>query len=136
MLPLRRHGWARGGDGIGAPHLRALVLAVENTQPAFSRAVVDLLPYCGQEVTVDGLMIADSDFPIDNIYLVQRIRAGTGDWTRANRFTEVWAQRNPGAGGKGPWFRRDPRILSLIDRDGYLGLGPEANAAFIAGTAE
>ena len=38
----------------------------------------------------------------------------------------------PAFTGDGPWFRRDPRILSAIAADGYLGLGPEADREFIA----
>ncbi len=108
-----------------------LVMALKNNQPAFTGAVVDLLPYCGQEVAVDGLMIEDEDFPIKNVYLVQRIKTNDGDWRKASQFTKVWAAQNPDAKGKGPWFRRDPRIKALIAEEGYLGLGLETDAEFI-----
>ena len=120
----RQLGLKRAADGV-------TVLVMKSSQPAFTGAVVDLLPYCGQEVTVDGLMIEDEDFPISNVYLVQRVKAADADWARANQFTKVWAKENPEAKGKGPWFRRDPRILSEIARDGYLGLGAETDKAFI-----
>lgn len=107
-----------------------LVMALKNNQPAFTGAVVDLLPFCGQDITVDGLMINDTDFPINNVYLVQRIKAGDADWTKASQFTKVWAAENPDAAGKGPWFRRDPRIAARIAEDGYLGLGLETDEAF------
>jgi hypothetical protein len=113
----------RAADGV-------MVMALKNNQPAFTGAVVDLLPYCGQDVTVDGLMINDTDFPIDNVYLVQRIKAGEADWQKASRFTKVWAENNPDAKGRGPWFRRDPRINALIAQEGYLGLGLEVDEAF------
>jgi hypothetical protein len=109
-----------------------LVLAVKNNQPIFTGAVIDLMPYCGQDVTVDGLMINDSDFPINNIYLVQRIKTASDDWATANAFTRVWDERNPDAAGDGPWFRRDPRVNAEIAKDGYLGLGLETDEAFIA----
>lgn len=108
-----------------------LVLVTKNNQPAFTGAVVDLLGYCGQDVTVDGLMINDEDFPINNIYLVQRIKAEGADWAKASQFTKEWAKENPEAKGKGPWFRRDPRILAEISKDGHLGLGLETDKAFI-----
>lgn len=120
----RQLGLLRSADNV-------LVMATKNNQPAFTGAVVDLLPYCGQQVTVDGLMINDEDFPINNIYLVQRVKAGDADWTKASQFTKVWAAENPDAKGKGPWFRRDPRILAEIEKDGYLGLGKDTDAAFI-----
>ena len=108
-----------------------LVMATKNSQPAFTGAVVDLLPYCGQDVTVDGLMIDDPDLNARNIYLVQRIKTADADWTKAGQFTKVWAAENPDAKGKGPWFRRDPRILAEIAKDGYLGLGLETDKAFM-----
>ncbi len=119
----RQLGLLREADG-------ALVMATKNNQPAFTGAVVDMLPYCGQDVTVDGLMINDEDFPIRNIYLVQRVKTADADWATANAFTRVWAENNPDAAGEGPWFRRDPRINALIERDGYLGLGLETDKAF------
>ena len=118
----RQLGILRAADGV-------LTLAVKNNQPAFTGAVVDLLPYCGQEVTADGLLIEDPDLGATNIYLVQRVRTGGGDWQSANRWTKVWAETAPE--GKGQWFRRDPRIAAEIAKDGYLGLGPDTDAAFI-----
>ena len=120
----RQLGLLRAADGT-------LVMVLKNNQPAFTGAVVDLMPYCGQDVTVDGLMIDDEDFPINNIYLVQRSKAGDADWTKASQFTKVWAEENPDAEGKGPWFRRDPRILAQIEKEGYLGLGLETDKEFI-----
>ncbi|MEM6303979.1 MAG: hypothetical protein AAF744_04620 [Pseudomonadota bacterium] len=109
----------------------AIVMVMKNSQPAFSGAVVDLLPYCGQAVKVDGLMIEDPDFPIRNIYLVQRIKTAEADWARANQFTKVWAAENPEATGRGPWFRRDPRIAEEIAKEGYLGLGLDVDGPFL-----
>ncbi|QUJ78021.1 hypothetical protein KDD17_10930 [Sulfitobacter albidus] len=109
-----------------------LVLPMKNGQPAFSGAAVDLLPYCNQTIEVDGLMIDDPDLGAQNIYLVQRIKADGADWVAANQWTKEWAKANPDAAGKGPWFRRSPRIKAEIEENGYLGLGPEADAAFIA----
>jgi hypothetical protein len=59
-----------------------------------------------------------------NIYLVQKIRlVGDDEWVKANRWTKDWAENNPEADGKGPWFRRDPRVLAEIATEGYFGLG-------------
>ncbi len=107
-----------------------IVLAMKNSQPAFSGAASDLAPFCNQVVEVDGLMIDDEDFPVNNIYLVQTIKAAGTDAVKANQFTKKWAAKNPDAGGKGPWFRRDPRIKEIIGREGYLGLGLEADAKY------
>ena len=42
-----------------------------------------------------------------------------------------WAAAHPDAKGKGPWFRRDPRVTAEIEAEGYLGLGQETDEAFI-----
>lgn len=119
----RQLGLKRSVDGV-------LVLAVKNNQPAFSGAATDLVPWCNQTVQVDGLMIEDADLGAKNLYLVQTIQPAGGEKVKANQFTKKWAEDNPEATGKGPWFRRDPRIKEVIAREGYLGLGLEADALY------
>lgn len=123
----RQMGLLREADG-------ALVLALKNGQPVFSGAVADLHPFCGRMVEVDGLLVGDPEMTPAKFYQVQRIReVNAADWTRANRFTEAWASRNPdAAAAPGPWFRKDPRVNARIAEDGYLGLGLETDRAFIA----
>lgn len=120
----RQIGLIRSADNV-------MVLPLKNNQPAFTGAATDLVPYCGLTVQVDGLMITDEDFPVTNVYLVQRVKTQNGEWSKASQATKVWAKQFPEAKGKGPWFRRDPRIKEIIKREGYLGLGPEIDAAFI-----
>lgn len=109
-----------------------LVLPLKNTQPAFTGAAQELAPYCGQAVEVDGLMITDEDLGAQNVYLVQFIRAeGAEEWSKADQWTKDWAAANPEAAGKGPWFRRDPRVQAEIAREGWLGLGLETDDAFL-----
>ena len=115
----RQLGLVRSVDGV-------LVYPNKNSQAAFTGAAVELLPYCGQEVEVDGLLLEDDYVGAINIYLVQTIRpVGEDEWVKANQWTKVWAENNPDAAGKGPWFRRDPRVLAEIAREGYFGLGLE-----------
>lgn len=122
----RQLGLVRSVDGV-------LVFPNKNGQPAFTGAVQELLPYCGQDVEVDGLMIEDDYVGAVNIYLVQMIRAlDEEEFTRANRWTTVWAENHPDAAGSGPWFRRDPRVLAEIAEEGYFGLGLEADQEIIA----
>ena len=115
----------RAADGV-------MVLPLKNAQSAFNGAVADLAPFCGQVVDVDGLLIDDPEIGAVNVYLVQRIRPEGGEWRAANTWTDDWAERNPGREGPGPWFRRDPRVLGEIEREGYLGLGDAVDEAFIA----
>lgn len=123
----RQLGLLREADGM-------LVLVAKNAQAAFTGGARELAPYCGQMVEVDGNLVGDPELTQTKFYQVQRIRpVGSDDWVAANRWTKVWNEANPEAAkGKGPWFRKDPVILEQIETKGYLGLGLEADAAFIA----
>ncbi|WP_375554414.1 hypothetical protein [Roseovarius mucosus] len=122
---VRQLGLLRDADNV-------LVYPNKNAQAAFSGAAVDILPFCGKQVEVDGLLIEDPDLKATNIYLVQKIRAlGDAEWTAANRWTDVWAENHPEADGKGPWFRRDPRVNAEIAAHGYTGIGVEEEQQFI-----
>lgn len=126
----RQIGLLRDADGV-------LIYPNKNAQTSFNGAGADLLPYCGQQVEVDGLMIEDTDVPVQNVYLVQKIRvAGDAEWSRANQWTKVWAKNHPDSEGKGPWFRRDPRVLAAIEATGYLGLGLDIDEAYIKEQSE
>ena len=121
----RQLGLLRTADDV-------MVFPLKNNQPVFSGAATDLLPYCGQTVEVDGLLIEDPDLNATNLYLVQTVTTQDGMVNKANQWTKEWAKANPDAAGNGPWFRRDPRINDIIAREGYLGLGLEADAEYIA----
>jgi hypothetical protein len=119
----RQLGLLRSVDGV-------LVYPNKNSQTVFTGATVELLPYCGQEVEVDGLELYDEDLGAVNIYLVQKIRrVGEDEWVTANNWTKSWNEANADATGRGPWFRRDPRIVAEIAAEGYFGLGIEEDEA-------
>lgn len=122
----RQLGLLREADDV-------LVFPTKNGQPLFTGAATDLAPYCGKVIEVDGLLTGGGEVSAGaaKVYQIQRLREVGGEWARANRWTKEWAKRNPDATGRGPWYRRDPRITGEIARDGYLGLGPEADTAFI-----
>lgn len=121
----RQMGLVREADG-------KLIMPLKNRQAAFTGAATDLHPFCGKTVEVDGLFVGDEDTVPVKVYMVQLIRErGAADWVKTNRWTRDWAAANPEAKGKGPWFRRDPRVKAKIAESGYLGLGAEADAAFI-----
>ena len=121
----RQLGLLRAADG-------ALTFPNKNAQPLFTGAAIELQPFCGQDVEVDGLLLEDPDLGARNVYLVQRIRAvGDEEWTEATRWTDVWAEGNPDAADDGPWYRRDPRVNAMIEEGGHLGLGPEQEEAFL-----
>ena len=108
-----------------------MVLPLKNSQAAFTGAGNELQPFCGMNVEVDGLLVEDEDLSAKNFYMLQKIRIdGDEKWTKANHWTKEWKTANPNAKGKGPWFRRDPRVKAAIAENGYLGLGHETDEAF------
>ena len=120
----RQMGLLRSADNV-------LVLVMKNSQPNFMGGARDLALYCNQTVEVDGLLIDDPDLNAKNIYLVQRIKPeGSEEWVKTNKGSKLWAADHPEAKGKGPWFRRDPRVKEIIAEEGYLGLGLEEDAVY------
>ena len=122
----RQIGLLRAADGV-------LVFPNKNAQSGFQGASVDLLPFCGKSVEVDGLLIEDEDIQgATNIFLVQKVReVGSEDWVKANTWSKAWAAKYPEAKGKGPWFRRDPRVNAHLAETGHFGLGLEKDAELI-----
>ncbi|MDZ4094226.1 MAG: hypothetical protein U1D35_04875 [Paracoccaceae bacterium] len=122
----RQLGLLRKADGV-------MVLPAKNAAQVFAGAANELQPFCGKAVEVDGLLLDDPDIGAKNIYQIQKIRAvGAPEWIPANRWVKDWEARTPAAAGKGPWFRRDPRIAARIAADGYFGLGLETDSQVIA----
>jgi hypothetical protein len=111
----------------------ALVPALKNSQPLFNGAIPDLLPYCGQMVEVDGLLIGDESAKGAKFYQIQLIRReGEADFQKTDLWTKAWNKEHPDlAGKKGDWYRKDPVIAKHIEAQGYLGLGKAADEKFI-----
>lgn len=108
-----------------------LIAVLKNGQFSFNGAVEDLLLYCNQKVEVDGIMVGDPEEHNTQFYMVQFIKAeGAAEFNKADKWTKAWAERNPDAKGKGPWFRRDPRVIKQVEATGYFGLGKEADIAY------
>ena len=128
----RQMGILRSSDG-------RFLLVNKNGQPVFTGASVDLAPYCGQTVEVDGLLVGDREITPGlgeaKLFQVQTVRVpGAGAAKKTNLWTRDWKRRNPDAGGKGPWFRRDPGVREQIEANGRLGLGAEADRKYIEET--
>ena len=122
---LRQLGIVRQSDSV-------LIPVLKNRQTSFNGAVDDLLPYCNKTVDVDGVLVADEDLLDVKVYMVQFIRnTGDEEWKKTNRWTKEWAKKNPDSKGKGPWFRRDPRVKAQIEATGHFGLGAEADQEWI-----
>jgi hypothetical protein len=98
-----------------------LVLPIKNAGP-FTGTVNDLIPYCGQKITVDGLFTINYGV---KTFALQRIQQADGKWQRANGFVRDWAKER-GLGLKDKkvraWIRNDEAILEQIEEQGVLGL--------------
>ena len=110
-----------------------LILPLKNAQLAFNGPADDLVPYCNKQVDVDGVLIGDQEIYGAKFYMLQFIReSGAPKWNKAKLWTAAWKKRNPEAAGKGPWFKRDPRVKKQIAATGYFGLGHEADEQYRA----
>lgn len=107
-----------------------LIPPMKNGQTSFNGTVDDLLPFCGKNVEVDGLLVG-AGIP-EQLYQIQLIKVEGGEWAKANLHTKTWKTKFPDAGGKGPWFRRDPRVIGALEKSGWLGLGADVDKKFIA----
>jgi hypothetical protein len=125
----RQMGILRSVDGH-------FLLANKNGQPAFTGATVDLAPYCGLTVEVDGLLVGDVEVTPGlgegKLFQVQTVRIIDENTVhKTDLWTKDWARRNPDVWGKIPWFQRDPKVTAQIEAHGRLGLGAEADQKFI-----
>ncbi len=121
----RQLGLLRAVDGV-------LTYPNKNNQGIFTGAAVDLAPFCGMQVEVDGLLIEDEYVGATNVYQLQMVRAlGDADWTTAGDWTAAWEVQFPEAATlEGRWYRNDPRIVALLAENGYLGTGENHAEAF------
>ena len=93
--------------------------AVKNFVP-FAGAQVELKPFCGKRVLADGLII---ESPKARLFALQFVKPlPDGKWRRANRFGMAWSKANGGKDAS-EWYRHDPLVKKIIEKDGKLGLG-------------
>lgn len=100
-----------------------LILPLKNVVP-FAGASSELLEFCGKNVVADGLFATNRGVKVFALQFVRE--APDGKWRRANRFASQWAEANgvdPKSKTAQQWFRNDPAVMKVIDRDGKLGTG-------------
>ena len=104
-------------------HQLGLLTADGKLRPAvkastiFAAPVLDLLPWCGRTVAVDGLLVQN---PAMTIYYVQGIRAKAGeDYAPTDAFERKWIAAH---GPSEEWFRNDPLVKEIIAKDGIVGI--------------
>jgi hypothetical protein len=112
---------------------KALVPVLKNGQPLFNGAIPDLLPYCGANVEVDGLLIGDETAKGAKFYQIQLIRReGEEGWQKTELWSKQWEKDHPGLADKtGEWMRHDPVVIKHIEAGGYFGLGKDVDEKWI-----
>jgi hypothetical protein len=112
------------GDGarqLGIKTADQGTILVAKNLTLYTGAAEELKGFCGQEVEVDGLFTDNRGV---HFFQVQKMRTPGGSWQKANLFHKAWAEQNKTKPRKAKrWYRKDKRIKTIIERDGYLGLG-------------
>jgi len=95
-----------------------LIPVVKNFEP-FAGATSELIQFCNQQVTLDGLLIDDPQMPLFAVQFKKPLP--DGKWSRANWFGKEWSKANGGQ-AQGQWFRKDPRVRKIIKERGVFGI--------------
>lgn len=106
---------------------QGLILVAKNLT-RYTGAAEEMYGFCGQEIEVDGLFTENRNV---RFFQVQNMRTIGGDWNEATRFHNAWAKQHGTKPRKAKkWYFKDERVKTILDRDGYLGLGLEKDAEF------
>lgn len=107
-----------GRRQLGLKRTDGSVILSVKSNTLFAGSVLDLAPFCGRQIEVDGLLITR---PGIVIYMLQRLRRpGDETWTDATAFARDWAARH-GEDKVKKWFRKDPEVRSVISEFGKVG---------------
>jgi hypothetical protein len=110
-------GCGEGRRQLGVLTAEGRLVPVAKGNVFFAGAVPDLLPLCGREAYLDGLLIESPSMPL---YFVQAIKP-TPDaaFVPADAFLAAWQAQH---GAAEEWWRADPTVKAAIDKDGVLGV--------------
>jgi len=91
----------------------------------YTGAVDELSQFCGQQIDLNGLFTEHRGV---RFFQIQNLRPSGGEWQKATNYLNAWVERS----GKTPqqavvWHNHDERIKAIIERDGRVGLGPQAD---------
>ena len=124
---------ANCGDGkrqLGLKTADQGVVLVAKNLTYYAGAATELVEFCGKEVEVDGLFTENRNV---RFFQVQNFCIPGEDGQEATQFQNVWAKQYGGTSGNAKnWYKKDPRIKSIIEKDGYLGLGLDKDKAYFA----
>ena len=94
----------------------------------YSGGTDELWPFCGEVVEINGLFTEHQGV---RFFQVQNVRPPGGEWLKATRYAQAWSERSgKPASLVGNWQDHDDRVQEIIERDGHLGLGPEADQEY------
>jgi len=116
-----------GNRQLGIKSDAGTVLISKNNN-LYTGASEELWPFCSQQLVVNGQFTQTGDI---RIFQVQNIREPGGEWMAASRFLEVWADKNDqSVSDAKQWYRQDTRVTTVLEQNGLLGLGKEADSAY------
>lgn len=108
------------GDGkrqLGLKFANGQIYPALKSITPFAGLTVDLLPYCGKTVTVDGLQV---DNPAMHMFAVQRLRADANSpWIDSDAYGKQSVAKN---GPAEEWYRIEPDVTSRIEANGVFGI--------------
>lgn len=108
------------GDGkhqLGLKFSDGKIVPAIKSITAFAGLTVDLLPFCGKTVTVDGLQI---DNPVMTMFAVQRLRVDANSpWIDSDAYGKKSEAKN---GPADEWYRIDPDVKAELDANGVFGI--------------
>lgn len=103
------------------------VLAAKNLN-FYSGAVDELWPFCAETVEVNGLFTEHQGV---KFFQVQNVRQPGGKWLKATRYLQAWSERTgQPLSVASRWYNNDDRVKTILERDGRLGLGVEADQEY------
>lgn len=116
-----------GARQLGIQTTEGFVLVAKNLTN-YTGGADELIAHCGDVVDINGLFTTHQGV---RFFQVQNVRTPGGPWKKAREFNAAWAERS----GKpqslaGRWYFNDDRVDAVLEKDGRLGLGPEADEEF------
>ena len=94
----------------------------------YTGAAQELWPFCNQQLVVNGQFTQTGT---TRFFQIQNVRTPTGPWMSTGKFLENWAEKNGETLSKAEdWYRHDKRVNEILEKDGRLGLGLEADNAY------
>ena len=103
------------------------VLVAKNLT-TYTGAVDELSQFCGDVVEINGLFTTHAGV---RIFQVQNFREPGGSWKKAREYSQAWAARSGQPVSRArKWYFSDERVDAILEADGRLGLGPEADEEY------